>query len=113
MLWQRSARPSSAARALTSAASDGRGAGVVSTQWLSRNRGADAGPRWGRQLASTRDGSVSAPALVNRNGVSWSALAYARWYHGTVPASFSAITMRRWLESIIERSVGKGPSGPR
>ena len=59
-----------AALSLTISASEGRGAGVVSTQWLSRNSGADAGPRLGLQLAASCDCSVNAAAVRNLKGVS-------------------------------------------
>ena len=67
-------RPTSTGRALTLAASDGRGVGSVLTQWLMRNSGASSGPRFGTQVAGQRDGVVSCAARLKVNGVSWIAL---------------------------------------
>src|SRR5438477_1970369 len=89
------------------------GDGEVSTQWLTRNSGADAGPRLGRQLSAACEASVSWAAFLNLNGVSCNALRYARGYQEMSPPSFSAITTSRCPESIISRSVGNDPNGPR
>ncbi len=54
----------------TIAAFDGFGAGEVSIQWLIRKTAAEAGPRFGSQLAVSLSGSVSCAGFLNENGVS-------------------------------------------
>ena len=84
----------------------------MSTQLLTRNRGADLGPRLERQLSGSREGSVSFAALLKVKGVSCNALRYAEGYQEMSSALFSAINTSRCPESIISRSVGNGPNGP-
>ena len=67
------ARPTSTGRALTFAASDGRGVGSVLIQWLIRNSGASSVPRLGTQVAGQFDGVVSCAERLKVNGVSCSA----------------------------------------
>src|SRR4051812_38475808 len=114
MRRQARARASSGAYAFTLAASLGRGNGSVLTQWLTRNSGADVGPRFGRHVAASRAGSVSAAALLNAYGVSSVIALYAGWYQGAAPAWFSASSTSRWSSRIMSRRVGQVPLvGPR
>ena len=97
------ARRSSGAYALTLAASLGRGAGSVVTQWLMRNSGAPAGPRLGGQVVGVA-GQLRSPAEDVRR------LLRQALIGGLVPrrraAWFSASSTSRWLRSIISLSVG-------
>ena len=106
-------RRSIGSRALTLAALLGRGAGLVSIQWLTRNSGASSGPRLGLQERGIRFGSVSWKGSSNEYGVSW-AIAYASWYQGTRSnGGFSAIITTRPPSRINSPYVGDSSVGHR
>ena len=104
----------SASLALTFSAFDGFGCGVVSTQWLSRNR-APSPAAIG--LAAVRELLRIGERLgfLNVYGVSSTRLVIALVIPGDAappPASFSAMISTRPPESIISWRVGGGSSGP-
>ena len=68
----RGARPTSTGRALTFAASEGRGVGSVLIQWLIRNSGV-VRPAVGERTSPASWPACSCTERLNVNGVSWSA----------------------------------------
>ncbi len=108
-LRQRASRGSRNAGALTSCAIVLRGAGDVSTQWLT-SRSEPADPAAVRLAA--RLGAASSAAVRKLYGVSC-ITSLCRCIHGSSPGSFSISTSTRSSRSISSRSVGHGgPRGP-